>query len=188
MATITTALAPLPTPVAYIGPAPSQELWQTPIPRGEIDFIEQTAAVTISGAGDNQLLQIQCGIPRGFGYVLMDAYMTMQNIDVDAWSAATRFRILDSAATPTWRVNQRFEAGSVINTGTLFFHRTWQLVAPAWQKVIICDKGDDGQLLVQVMNLTLDQAAGSVDFLARFLQFDLNQAYRWSVNTPFPVR
>lgn len=44
-------------------------------------------------------------------------------------------------------------------------------------------------LQIQLMNVDLNQSAMIIDgFYARFLEFDLNQARFWAVNTPIPVR
>ncbi len=189
MATITTALTPTATRLAFIGPAPTIEQWETPIPQAEIAFIEQNAAVIISGVGDNQLISIVAALPRGFAYILAEANMNLNSADVDAWQDSARFRIKDAGSGPRWTVHQRFEASAnVINNATSSFNKVYELVHTPVQKVIIGDLDAAPELVIQVMNLTTDQAAGTLDFFCRFLQFELNQAYHWAVNTPWPVR
>lgn len=188
MATITSSLVPAAERIGYIAPVPNQELWQTPIPRGEVVFSLINGAITVSGAGDNQLLLITATLPSGFAYVLAESYLSIKNADVDAWQAVARFRLRDSSNTPRWSIHQRYEAGAVINETTANFTRTYQLNCTPMQKVMLCDRATSGELVVSCMNLTLDQAAGTVDFFCRFYQFDLNQGFHWAVNTAFPTR
>lgn len=189
MATITTAIIPPAIFLPYIGPDNTMDTWQSSIPRGEILFRVDDDAVLISGVGDNQLLTITASLPRGFAYVLAEANMKIQNADVDAWQDGCQFRLQDSIAAARWNSNSRFESGAlVINNATAVFNKNYDLVRPPLQKLIVCDRGDAGRLSVSCMNLTTNQAAGTVTFLARFYQFDLNQAFFWAVNMAFPVR
>lgn len=189
MATITTSLTPNPISVGYIGPAPNIVLSQTPIPRGEVIFREISTAVTISGVGDDQRIEIICNLPAGFCYVLAEMYMTIVNVDVDAWDTGCQVRVQDSVGSPRWRAGLRFEGTTAVQRATAaILLRQYNLVRPSLQKVIICDRGDNGELLLRVMNVTTNQAAGTVEFLARFFQYELAQGFYWGTNTSFPTR
>lgn len=190
MALITTTLTPLATQLPFIAPAPSIELWETQVPRGEIVFVEQAAAITIAGVGDDQKLQINCDLPRGFAYVLVGSNMMITGADVAQWQNNASFRLRDSndAASARWTIHQRYQADSTVMTIGATLNKVYELESKAVSKVILCNLSVPGQLKIQVRNITTDQAAGTVDFFARFFQYDLNQAFRWAVNSPVLVR
>jgi len=59
--------------------------------------------------------------------------------------------------------------------------------SPLVKKLIIPQLSGALMRLV-TFNLTIDGGPVTTNYYARFLQFDLNQAYRAIVNTPVPVR
>lgn len=191
MALITTTLNPLATPLPFIAPAPAIDLWNTPIPRGEIVFIESAAAITIAGVGDDQRLTINCNLPVGFGYVMAETNMMLTSSDAAQWEAVCGFRLRDeNGGNHRWTIHRRFEASAtVITIGGSGKNRIYELVQnDPPRKMVICNLAAPGQLTVNVRNLTTNQAAGTLDFFTRFYQYDLNQAFRYAVNTPTLVR
>jgi len=190
MTLITTTFTPEATPFPFIGPAPSQELWGTIIPRGEVDYVVSAGAITVAGVGDDQRAQVFCNLPRGFGYVMSECSAMIEGGDVAQWDNGAIFRLRDdNGGDQRWTVFRRFEASSsVISSGGTTKSKIYELLQPVPSKVIICDRPAAGQLAVLFRNITTDQDAGLMNFFARFLQYDLNQAFRWAVNSPFPVR
>lgn len=189
MPTTTTTLTPLAKIIPYIGPAPSQDLWNTVIPRAEIIFSEIATVVTAAAAGEDQLLLVTCTLPEGFGYVLRDFSMRMADTEVGDtadWEDNGDLQLQDGPgnSTSTWIHSMGIEKEVVSASATLSagIYRLW---GNTLSKVLI---PTGGGLVMLTRNLTIDGGPMFLNYFARFLQFDLNQTYRAILNTPIPVR
>jgi hypothetical protein len=193
MATTTTALTPQGRIFPYISLAETQRVY-TGIPRSELIFLENTAAITVAAAGALQEVTITCDLPRGFGYVLIEANMNLSFdaiLEANDWADVATCQLKDVHPSPKFTAWMEFS-----NPTTLLLQaassssKTYQVINPL-QKVVVCDgasPGLDGRFFVRLTNPVIDGIVGSIDFMARFLKFDLNQSYHSAVNTPVPVR
>lgn len=174
--------------IPYVG-AGNMAKVNTPIPRSEINFQISDGAVTISGAGDSQTLTISCDLPLSFAYVVQEISMTsLQGDDADAWENFGVCRIRNNVTGGTWKHSMDlFSRGDFFVSATQT-GKSYHLNSPGDLNRLIIP-GTSANLLVRLANPTLDQSAMVIDgFLARFLQFDIGQAYHYGANVPVPVR
>lgn len=186
MGVITTQLLPSFRRLPYIGPVGEPEIWWTQLPKAEVVFQEYDTTVTAGEVGDSQKLTIQCNVPTSYAYVLQELSMVMYGSDIDDWQAASFVTLSDGTGAAGWSYSPRFEANLAIgnSAGTI---RTWNVQEPGVpKKVMIAVTA--GNIFLEFYNANLDGAAANIRFFCRFLQFDLNQAFRTSINSPILVR
>jgi len=175
--------------IPYVGGG-SMEKVNTPIPRAEINFEINNGAVTLSGVGDSQTIDITCVLPLSFAYVVQEISLTnLVGVDGDAWEPIGICRIRNnSIELPTWKHSMDlFSRGHYFVSATTR-GRGYHLASPGELNRMIIP-GTSANLVIQLSNITLNQSAMTIDgFLARFLVFDVNQAYFYGGNTPIPVR
>lgn len=189
MATTSTAFAPAGIRFGYIG---QNQDFQMPIPRAELLFVINAGAITLAASAEDQDFSISCLLPEGYGYVLSDCSAYLQDAevgDIADWSASMHSFLSNSnnADAKRWFAAQRIQGGDVVGVTSVIGTRAYQLVQ-ASTKIIIPIAGNSGQLKVTGFNSTVDGGPMTLYFLAKFLEFDLNQSYHWAVNTPWPVR
>lgn len=194
MATTSTTFTPGATLVPYIGPIPTQLLWDTIIPRAEILFTEKAGAVIAAAAGDDQRFLFDCIMPTGFAYAFQDFSMGIIGAeagDIDDWEDNANLTLRDSslsAADSTWIYQLGAEkAPAAAAISPTLDRGVYRSFAPYLKKLII-PRPSGGILQFLAYNLTIDGGPITIEGFARFLQYDLNQAYRAIVNTPVPVR
>lgn len=186
--TVTTTTLALPASnFPYIGAAPTQEQWKTLIPRGEKIYGTTGSSVTVAGAGNEQALIVTANLPEGFAYVLVEASVSLIGADIADWQPAAFAALDDSVATPTFRDTFKADRGAIWATSTTALGGTYRC-EDCPQKIIIPSAPDGGQLTYWIQNNVQDGVVMTAIAYFRFLVFDLNQAYYWAVNTPFPTR
>lgn len=185
MAIITTTVTVPATRLALIAPLGEPDIWWTPYPRAELVFNSYQTAVTLAGVGDTQALAINCALPVSYAYVLVDLTMFLYSVNADDWLSGATVQLQD-ATVPTWAYVIPVETVAKGNDGT-FETRTWFPSAGLPQKTILATSAGAG-LNLDFYNPTTNGAAATIRFFARFLQYDLNQGFRTSVNTPALIR
>lgn len=176
--------------VPYVG-AGDMDKVNTPIPRSEINFQISDGAVTLSGVGDSQSLVITCVLPPSFAYVVQEVSLfNLTGVDADAWQNFGTCRIRNNTAEPTqvWKHSLDFFSRGPFFVSATTDGKSYHLASPGELNRLIIP-GTNASLVIALHNPTLNDSAMVVDgFLARFLQFDVNQAYHFGSNVPIPVR
>jgi len=186
MATTLTFIAPPLKRLPLIAPIGEPDIWWTPYPKAEIVYNIQDGAITVAGAGEDQALVISCALPTSFAYVLQDLTMTIKAAgDIDDWRLAALAKLKDATAA-AWELDMVFEGSSLMGSAAAQL-RTYGLRTEPPQKMLLAT-GGGATLTITLDNPVIDGEAAEVDFFARFLQFDLNQGFRTSVNTPILTR
>ncbi len=192
MAVVTTTITPALRYFPYSG-LPDSYKERSPFPRGELTFVADTEAIALTGAGDNQNLRIRCTLPQGFAYVLADlAFDVFAAVAGDANNFpvnATAFIVDSSVAGQdrTYRTDfSMISESSSLTPGNLI--KTYRPVNQGG-KVIRCAPGQTGEMRLDAFNLTANDGAYTLHtFFARFLQYDIEQAHHYQVNSPVPTR
>lgn len=193
MAIISTTATPLAERLALIAPVPSQDLWMTQIPRAEIIF-RGSPSITLAGVGDTQRFQIHCILPTGYAYVYIEGRVSLRESvvgDLANWEDEACFLIQDDSAGSGWSYPMRMtkEAVGAICQGSITLREAvFEPSSPPLKKVIVAPPGLTPRLFFDVSNVSTNDAAMTSFFFFRFLQFDLNQAFFYAVNTPTSVR
>lgn len=195
MALTSTTFSPNALLEPYIGPAPTQDLWNTLIPRAAIIFSVVQGAITTGGAGNEQKVIMNCKLPSGFAYAMREFVFFINDNDdagdVDDWDDQAYLTLRDDFAgesTSSWVYAIGAEKPSVsAHTTVTNLNSAYKPINPLLQKLVI-PRAAGGLLQFTSFNLVQDGGAMIVNAFARFLQYDLNQAYRAIVNTPVPTR
>lgn len=174
--------------VPYMG-AGDMDKVNTPIPRAEINFIVTSGAITISGVGDTQELRFICALPNSYAYVVQEiSIFQLYGDDIDAWENWGACRIKNNQSGKTWAHSMDLWSRGEYNKDAIG-SKNYHLSSPGELNRLIIPGVGGANLQVTLSNVTTDQSAMVVDgFLARFLQFDINQAYFFGANTPVPIR
>lgn len=188
MATTTTAFTLLGKPFPFIGIGVPAAQYITWIPSAELIFKVEDGAVVVAAAGADQILVIECPLPRTFCYVLVECSMSLRGATIDDWRQAASCVLIDSSASDEkTAMRVVLENEKLANANTADFLRTYQVKNPP-AKLVIPRFSDDALFNVTLFDPVIDGALASLDFYARFLRYDRNQAQYWQVNTPVLVR
>lgn len=191
MATTDTIITPDIYRIPYIGVGPPSV--DNPIPIAEINHVSFNATVTAAAAGEDQKLVVKCDLPQGYGYVLSHMSMWMYDAEVGDmadWDTSMNSYLTNvgSGSTPgSWISGTRIKSDGLWTRSSTLKGATY-LATELPQKVVIPSLGVKGQFYTEMRNLVIDGGPMTFYFLAKFLEFDLNQSYHWAVNTPWPVR
>ncbi len=186
-------IAPEPSPFAW-NAAPGAVIDRTSIPRGEIRFVIKDGVIPLSAVGDNQALTVQCTLPNNWAYVLMDLFLSIRStVDAEAngWGATALAILLDSLSDANYE--QRFamvsdSIGNELSATEVFETRAYHPPRLPTVTMVPPASATGPFLQVDVLNATANQGAYQVQFLARFLQYDYEQAHDFRVNQPFLIR
>lgn len=191
MATTTTTLTLASSRVAYIGVGVADG--NNPIPRAELNFISYGGVVTAAAAGEDQLLSVVMSLPASYAYVLAHCSMWMfdaETGDMADWDTAFNAlltNVTSGTAPGSWISGIRFSSDALWSRSAVLKGRTY-VGTELPQKIIIPNVAGNARMVCDLRNLTVDGGPMTLYFLAKFLEFDLNQATHWAVNTPWPVR
>lgn len=186
MTVTTTTLNLVGKNIPYIGAAPTQDQWQSIIPRAEKIYGTTSSSVTVAGAGNEQSLVVKCVLPEGFGYALVESSISLFGADIADWTPTAFAEMVDSVASPSYRDTFIADGSGIWATSTTALGRTYR--CHECPSKIVIPAADGGQLIYRVFNSTQDGVVMTCYAYFRFLVFDLNQAYFWAVNTPIPTR
>lgn len=192
MAIVTTAFSPDGEPFAYSG--------LTDIARssgvgasGELSFQEIKGTVLLSGAGDNQRVNVTCDCPPNFAYALQSCYMA-----IEAQTAATDIGFPDMCEVKIQNANAETDATQLIPFELISSGQAGTRATNTFRKsygprnlasvIVIPLVGDNVSMTADFVNQTANDQAYEIYFYARFLRFTIDQANHYRVNSPIPVR
>lgn len=159
---------------------------ESPIPKAEIIYAITGGTVTAAAAGEDQEMIIFCPLRQGYAYVLTEMEMLFREAeagDIGDWDASMTATTTNGA----WVAANRFDGGIAVNNSTSLQDRTFKCAQPT-QKIIIPTGPAAANLFIRGWNTSIDGGPMTVNFLARFLEFDLQQAHHWAIQSQFPVR
>lgn len=186
MAVATTTFTPPPMRQAFSG-LDSVGGERSPWPNAEQRFCVLAGAVDVEAGGDSQKVDIQCDLPVNFAYTLMEIHMSIFGADIADWETNGDCFFTDG-------------------TGSLPQGRTMISAIPAWSEGVVgtllafrfdfqgmgvqlpANAVSTPQLRFIMANDTIDGSAMTVNFCARFLQFNIEQAHHFEVNSAMAVR
>lgn len=186
----TTNITPVAVPFPYSG-MPDIMGQLTGVPRGEVSFFVDNVEVPLTTGGNDQRYNINCILPQGYAYVLRELFMLIHGTNSGNWSDVAIANLQD-AETNSLRDNlMPFEmfTNGLLETGSATFARKAYTACQVPKQVLYPAAPQEGiKLEIINANTTVDQAVCNVQFNARFLQFDVEQANHFAVNFPAPVR
>lgn len=162
------------------------------VPRSDIRFLVVDQALTAQGSNTKRL-DIQMPLPVGFAYAMSELHVKLVN---DAGTAINyqdqgRFAMRDNTdwALTTQAIFQNMTAPGAIGAGYTGASKVWA-VDGRIEKTIVQAQDDAGAVAeVYLFNTTNpDPINYSLYCFARFLMYDIDQAYHFEPNTPQLVR
>lgn len=191
MATTTSSFSPNPAVFPYQG-MPEIPMERSAIPRGEVQYRIVGGAVTIGAVGEDQRIAITCSFPPNFSYVLAEVTMKIavgQGLDND-WQAVAIGNITDSTGVDiNYQTNFEGINTAIGDDTTVVGPKRIYGFDNLPKVTILTPPGSTpGRLAVTCANLTLAGPVGTLDFFARFYQYDVTQTHHYAVNSPTLIR
>lgn len=187
--TLTLTRQPFETPPQY------RTMWGA-IPRGFLHFALDGVTLDAKPINDDQHLRISGVLPAGFAYQFVQLGLSLQQDVAAAWNARPIMRMVNWTPNSTqgphlvWAFEDSFEFGDASAVSAVTITRGLH-AAGAWplgHQIIF----RQDQVAISFSFLAVNEtdpagAAGTLDFLASFLEFDLTQATRYGIQSPQPV-
>ncbi len=186
MATTSTVSDPDPVYFPFTGFEKGPSRISSPYPRGQVTFSNASVAITVAGAGEDQLWRINMVLPIGYAYVLVEVHFQIQGALADLAGWDTVFNGEINLTNPVRAIP--FDGVSLGDTfaTTLLDRRIFTF--PDLPKDIIISDDGTAQAGFRVGNHTTDDAAMTGIIFGRFLQYDVEQAHHYLVQTPQLIR
>lgn len=189
MATVTTTVTSTLTRFPYSGPRNDESI----IPLAEIRAAPSggSTSVAATGAGDNQFVTQTITLPQNYAYALVDLEIEISGAGGGAainFPQAIFCRFSNAASSASLLVpievyNHALARFASVNVPAYVYS-----AARLPQLVMKPEAGDAAILELQAFNTTANDGAYTWISFARFLQYSLDQAFDYRVNTPLPVR
>lgn len=188
MATTTTSFTPTPLVLPFAGARPNPSQDQSIIPNSEVIFRVNSGSIDLSGVGDVQRAIVDCLLPPGWGYLMTDWACSLADTvagDTADWDDEAQLLLRDSSTSEVWRYTMGCSKPALgFSASTTLKSAAFAIRGPLLEKFIIPSVGS-AQLFFSSFNLVTNQAAMVIQYFARFIRYDVNQAYNWPINTPF---
>ncbi len=167
----------------------------TAVPRGLVRFFSDEA-VDAKPVNDDLVVNITGSLPAGFAYVISSLSFLLNVDTASNFFALTRFRIFNGLpnGTPGNEQVATFNLADVTPQSGVFANerildfslgsvREWYP-----QPLVLTQGAAAMSFTFQYFNANNNvQAAGTQFFNCAFYQYELNQAVRFPLNSPFPV-
>ncbi len=186
MATTTTTTAPDPEVFSFSGLPPLRIQQPSPLPRGFISYENSAVAITVAGAGEDQVWRINCVLPIGYAYILVDAHISMQGAiaDLAGWDTVMNAEL--NFDTPVRAIQfDGVSQGDTFSTTTID-RRVFTF--PDLPQAIIPVNDIVSQVGFRVGNHTTDDAAMTGSVFVRLMQYDIEQAHYYALHTRQLIR
>ena len=166
------------------------------IPRGMLHFALDGAVLDAKPINDDQHLRISGVLPGGFAYQFVQIGMTIEQDVASSWDARPIMRMVNWTPGATAGVHlvfvfedaDEFADASAVSPVTVLRGLGEAGSHPLGHQLIFRqDQASISFSLLAVNETDPAAAAGTIDFLATFWEFDLSQAVRYGAQTPMPV-
>jgi len=181
--------------IPFERPPQNVTLWSA-IPRGIVSFIAATVAIDVKPVNDDFLLNLKATLPPNYGYVFMDANVTISQSTAFSWTSSgsgvnlnlQNFYRANGSASGGLSCNWAQEM--VLSDPSQNFQQASMSVIQPWPSFpMIAPPGFSGILanLSAGNSQDLVTLGGVVDAYMSFWQFDLEQIRKYPINSPFPT-
>lgn len=189
MATVTTTITPTQAPFALAG-LPDPERDHSMVPRREMRLYTLAAPIALTGVGDNQQVNIIANLPRNFAWRLIDlSFRIFPGAgDTNGFPASCLGLIGITNDALSAQLYYPFEmsrtAVAMASNIEYFAYRPLQLPREVW---LPPEPNGVVQVGIYMYNTTANDVGYTLDFYGRALEYGVEQAHHWEVNTPQPV-
>jgi len=189
VAQVTTAISLVGSFQPFERPPQAMALW-TAIPRGLQSLTATAATLDAKPINDIQLLTLTAILPPNFGYVFADVALSIAQDVADAWDPAFILNLQNF-----YRAPQAVSLGLSISAMLPSLAGGFGTVRSTAEKTgalsfpIVGTKETTGiQINLQATNQAAPAgAAGTVNCYISFWQFDLEQIFKFPINSPIPT-
>ena len=176
---------------------PPQEatIWSN-IPRGYLHFALDGAVLDAKPVNDDQHLRISGVLPQGFAYQFVQIGMTIEQDVAASWQSRPVMRIVNWTPDTVAGVHLvfvledsfEFADASAVSPITVLRGLGEEGSHPLAKQIMF----QPGRGIMSFSFLAVNEtdpagAAGTVDFQISFLEYDLNQAVRFGLQSPMPT-
>lgn len=158
-----------------------------PVPLREYRFTLLAGAIALTGVGENQNVVAAMTLPTAYAYSMQDLHVQLVPVDVADANNMPQSCLGTFRDGGTTRVHMELHNKAMVIGGGGAQQRVY---APVDMPKVVLLPGtpdDSVSFLVLVYNTTANTHAYTMGVYARFLQYTLDQARHWAVNTPSPV-
>lgn len=167
---------------------------KTGLARGLAIVRAKDAAIALTGVGDNQEVNLSFSLPRNFSYALThmalgvtattaltyNFALAVSGVLFDATDSTVRMTDIPIGMDcPTVAISE--SGGTAVESATYKPTNLFSGVLRAIDQQTVF-------FFLTLFNKTTNDGAYTIDFYAEFLQYDINQSYHVTVNSPIPVR
>lgn len=176
-------------------PPQSDTMWGA-IPRAFVHFRLDGATLDAKPVNDDQHLRISGVLAPGFAYQFMQIGMTLEQDVAASWLNRAIMRLVNwtpsagHGAHMVFTLEDGFEFAdaSAVSAVTVLRGLASRGAFPIGHQIIFNPGGGAISFSLLAVNETDPAgAAGTIDFLASFLEYDLTQATRFGIQSPIPV-
>ena len=173
---------------------PQIETMWSPIPRGFLHFALDGAVLDAKPVNDDQHLRISGVLPQGFAYQFVQIGMTIEQDVSASWASRCIMRMVNWTPDAVagnhliFSLEDASEFGDAAAVSPVTVLRGLDTRHSLSHQIMFQPgRGIMSFSLLAVNETDPAGAAGTVDFLASFLEYDLNQAVRFGLQTPMPT-
>ncbi len=176
-------------------PPQVRTMWSL-IPRGFLHFALDGVVLQAKPINDDQHLRISGVLPQGFAYQFVQIGMTIEQDVASSWDARPVMRIVNWTPGVAHGAHMvfvledadEFADASAVSPITVMRGIGEAGSHPMGHQIMFQPgRGQMSFSLLAVNETDPAGAAGTVDFLASFLEYDLTQAVRYGLQTPSQV-
>lgn len=172
-------------------------------PRAVVDAVYDQAGWSAPGAGNEKAIKVNYRLPANFAYAFAGfSWAASQNsVTVNTWQAPWHVIYPDDESIATEYWSQPPVAGDLllqyeISSGATNAWKTFSSSADTnLDSIIFTERRDPvpgkefgPEVVGYIYNTTTNVAPGDTFYRARFLQYDISQAYAYPVNFSIPTR
>lgn len=160
--------------------------------RAEIVFTGSETIPKPALVDDAQRIVMQLYLPQAFTYVLLDLALQIitDNESIDFWPNLGSYiqrPTVTLLTTSAFKFASALESpGPVAANDTQAQKQYSQVNKPSY--VLIPDAGEQGLARMDLSAVENNGGEATFEYYIRYLQYDVNQAHHWAVNTPSYVR
>jgi len=172
-------------------------------PRAVVDAVYDQAGWSAPGAGNEKAIKVNYRLPANFAYAFAGfSWAASQNsVTVNTWQAPWHVIYPDDESIATEYWSQPPVAGDLllqyeISSGATNAWKTFSSSSDTnLDSIIFTERRDPvpgkefgPEVVGYIYNTTTNVAPGDTFYRARFLQYDISQAYAYPVNFSIPTR
>ena len=155
-------------------------------PRAELRYSVYNEQIASPGVGNTRKAVVNCDLPKGFGYALMDVNCRIETSSLNPWELLSTVEITDDVSDPDYSIGMQLKSEGEINK-TQVYESCSKLPSIVLHPVLPAANSTP-RLQATFIDDSDDGTSTSLYWFARFLVYDITQAYDSRVNRAVATR